>query len=471
MSTTTAVAANKTDRKAILRDKRAQGIAAMGLVNREGDRFLVTTPTLRGKRASYEVWRDVGGKIRCTCLEFEEQSADDQAFRCEHILAVKHSLRQKTSEPVTKQATDQPTSSFVASAMKDERARHEATTQQQSQSTAQPETLTETASEKQTEADATAIVTTTNVANAPARFGRKQSEPVMQSNMSVQLLAEHTEEEDTMRKQNNTLAAQMREEHEGFNNEGFDNEAEQPMNDEQITEQPRANVLPMQFTNTLRQLRQPVEPSLVKTREGWTDRNGNKHMVEYVEWHTVADTLDRVSPTWSHAVKSITQIGDMVAVTCAITIDGVTREGVGTGTADNETGIKKAEHDALKRAAIKFGLARDLYQRESEVIERNGATANYDNGGSFNSSNFSGGGNEFPREPLAKSMADLVTPKQLGMIRALAREAGVDMDEECQTVMRCRTEELSKRAASSLIDHLKSKGTADAASGGMRRAS
>jgi hypothetical protein len=52
-------------------------------------------------------------------------------------------------------------------------------------------------------------------------------------------------------------------------------------------------------------------------------------------------------------------------------------------------------------------------------------------------------------------MGDLVTPKQLGMIRALAREAGVDVEEECQSVLRCRTEELSKKAASSFIDHLK----------------
>ena len=126
-------------------------------------------------------------------------------------------------------------------------------------------------------------------------------------------------------------------------------------------------------------------------------------------------------PTWSHAVRGIVQIGDMVAVTAAITIDGVTREGVGTGNADNETGIKKAEHDALKRAAIKFGIARELYQRESEVIEREGAGPQP---------------GDFPRDPLAKSMADLVTPKQLGMIRALAREAGVDADEECQQVMR-----------------------------------
>ena len=220
-----------------------------------------------------------------------------------------------------------------------------------------------------------------------------------------------------------------------------------------LTAEPVAPVVPLAFTNTLRALKQQVDPNVIKTREGWKDRQGNMHMVEYVEWHTVADILDRVAPTWQHAVRNVVQIGEMVAVTCAITIDGVTREGVGTGTADTEMGIKKAEHDALKRAAVKFGIARELYQRESEVIEKEGAAEPQ----------------AFPRDPLAKSMADLVTPKQLGMIRALAREAGVDVEEECQSVLRCKTDELSKRAASSFIDHLK--GLQQEAAGGMRRAS
>jgi hypothetical protein len=34
-----------------MRDKRAQGIAAMGLVTREGDHFRVATPSLRGRTA------------------------------------------------------------------------------------------------------------------------------------------------------------------------------------------------------------------------------------------------------------------------------------------------------------------------------------------------------------------------------------------------------------------------------------
>lgn len=202
---------------------------------------------------------------------------------------------------------------------------------------------------------------------------------------------------------------------------------------------------PEDFTSTLASLKEPIDPRLVKTREGWRDRNGNQHLVEYVEWHTVTDILDRLAPTWCHAVRSIVQVGDIVAVTCAITIHGVTREGVGTGTAENETGVKKAEHDALKRAAIKFGIARELYTRESEVIEATGRAPGVE------PEDASG----MPRDPRAKSMADLLTPKQLGMIRALSREAGVDPDEECQKVARVRTEELSKRAASSFIDHLK----------------
>jgi hypothetical protein len=40
------------------------------------------------------------------------------------------------------------------------------------------------------------------------------------------------------------------------------------------------------------------------------------------------------------------------------------------------------------------------------------------------------------------------------MIRAIARELNIDPDEECNAVMSCSTDELTKRAASSLIQHL-----------------
>jgi hypothetical protein len=409
------------DKKALMRDKRAQGIAAMGLVNREGDRFRVTTPTLRGRRASYEVWRDETGRVRCTCLEFEEQTATDPRYRCEHILAVKHAVLNKSTEAAAKQ-TAREAAPQAQGATPDSRTATE------------PDTDTQPASEKHGEAAAEL-----RVPRKTPRFVREQNEqPEVSATTKHEIVAVETQErsladnEDTEEfEMTRKATAQKPADEQDF------------ITAEEYEQHAIAPVVPLSFAKTLSTLKQPVDPRLIKTREGWRDRNGNQHMVEYVEWHTVADILDRVAPTWSHSVRGIVQIGDMVAVTCAITIDGVTREGVGTGTADNETGIKKAEHDALKRASIKFGIARELYQRESEIIETAGAGPQP---------------GDFPKDPLAKSMADLVTPKQLGMIRALAREAGVDPDEESQQVMRVRTEELSKRAASSFIDHLKGLG-------------
>jgi len=60
----------------------------------------------------------------------------------------------------------------------------------------------------------------------------------------------------------------------------------------------------------------------------------------------------------------------------------------------------------------------------------------------------------FPNNPIAVSLMDLVTAKQLGLIRAISREIGIEADEECQTVLSFKTHELSKKAASAFIQHL-----------------
>lgn len=203
-----------------------------------------------------------------------------------------------------------------------------------------------------------------------------------------------------------------------------------------------SNVL--DFSTTLKELRKTVDPNLVRQRAGRRDQNGQTHMVEYVEWHTVADILDEHASNWAHAIKDIRPIGDIITITVAITIDGVTREGVGTGRASSETGIKKAEHDALKRAAVKFGIARELYKREFDSIDRDAViseTSPEPNERSFEDS-------------IARSRGDLVTAKQLTMIRTIAREGEIDAARECSNLMKCGVTELSKRAASEFIDHL-----------------
>src|SRR5881227_1713677 len=147
------------DKKALMRDKRAQGIAAMGLVNREGDRFRVTTPTLRGRRAAYEVWRDEQGQVRCTCLEFEEQSATDPRYRCEHILAVKHAVLNKNTE-AAKQQSETPAATHARGA-------------ENVVASETPNTNTQPASEKRAEAAAEAQM---RAPRKTPRFVREQNE-------------------------------------------------------------------------------------------------------------------------------------------------------------------------------------------------------------------------------------------------------------------------------------------------------
>ena len=54
-------------------------------------------------------------------------------------------------------------------------------------------------------------------------------------------------------------------------------------------------------------------------------------------------------------------------------------------------------------------------------------------------------------------MNDLITPKQLGMIRRLAHDLHIDAEAECQAMHGCKVEDLNKRAASKLIKTLMSR--------------
>ena len=409
--TAIAVEKNLTEK----REKRAKSIAAMGLVNREGDKFRVSTPSLRGKQTSYEVWRNEAGKIRCNCLEFEETAVNDSAFRCEHILAVKYALVAKNTESATKQPAKLETEIEV----------NQQTIVSEDKNASESSFKCEM---RNTEAETKKSQIRNSQSAIEMSKGGEQKSGKAQEKVSEKGQAETSKVSESSRLANTQGDKKVKQE----------NLKEVPFVKAEEAETAN-NVL--NFTTTLRELRKNVDPELVKQREGWRDRNGNTHYVDYVEWHTVADILDETAPNWSHTVKDIRQIGDIFTVTVAITIDGVTREGIGTGTAESELGIKKAEHDALKRAAVKFGIARDLYKKESDTIEREGAVPVPTQDG-------------FPSNPIAKTLSDLVTAKQLGMIRAIGREIGVDVDEECQTAMNCKTDELSKRAASSFIQHL-----------------
>lgn len=197
----------------------------------------------------------------------------------------------------------------------------------------------------------------------------------------------------------------------------------------------------MAFNEILQELSQPIPRELVKSRVGWTDRSGREHAVSYVEWHAVADILDSRYPGWSYSILSVTQVGGLIVVAARITIDNVWRDGIGTGEAIDEKGIKKAESDALKRAATKFGIARELYRdgdhEQSRAPSGAGPSAFY---------------------PKARGLEDLVTPKQLAAIKALAREQNIgydDLAEQIAARWACAPEDLSRKGASNIIEALK----------------
>src|SRR5262249_5472128 len=59
------------------------------------------------RREAMRVWRDVDGRVRCSCAEFSEN--DDLKFRCEHILAVKYYLEPPIDEVPAAELPEQAT--------------------------------------------------------------------------------------------------------------------------------------------------------------------------------------------------------------------------------------------------------------------------------------------------------------------------------------------------------------------------
>ncbi len=161
-----------------------------------------------------------------------------------------------------------------------------------------------------------------------------------------------------------------------------------------------------------------------------------------LEWTVIADLLDRLTPDWSYAIRGILEVGDFVIVTAAITVQGVTREGIGAGLADCENGIQRAEQEALKRAAAKFGIARDVYRNGTPAPDVDDAEEE----GAPPTSSF---------DPLAKTKGDLISPRQLSLIWLLARRSQLDAEAVCQNTYRASLGEISRRAASALIAHLR----------------
>jgi hypothetical protein len=146
--------------------------------------------------------------------------------------------------------------------------------------------------------------------------------------------------------------------------------------------------------------------------------------------------LDTKAPTWNSEIVDMRNIGKMVLITASVSIDGVTRHGIGTASNCIESEILSAERNALICAAKKFGFVREALFTDSFRKENVNSPA------------------RFPENPMAQSLFDLITSKQISLIKSVSEFVGLNAEKECHSVMQCGVGELSRKAAASFIAHL-----------------
>lgn len=111
------------------------------------------------------------------------------------------------------------------------------------------------------------------------------------------------------------------------------------------------------MTDTWNILAAPIPPEHISQREGHHGK-----MLDYIDRPVVWQRLDEAAQgEWTVefqplALRADAKDGEPYAMLCTLAVNGVRREGVGQG-AD----WKEAETDAFKRAAVHFGVGRQLY--------------------------------------------------------------------------------------------------------------
>jgi hypothetical protein len=114
-------------------------------------------------------------------------------------------------------------------------------------------------------------------------------------------------------------------------------------------------------------LSKPIPPRLLKTKTV----GGQK--IQYIPWYTAVKFLDLYAPGWNYEIRHLTEIGNKLILVARISIpcaEGlVYREA--TGQEDEEVrgygdSSSNSESMALRRAAAKFGLGLELYDKKPE---------------------------------------------------------------------------------------------------------
>jgi Uncharacterized protein conserved in bacteria len=119
----------------------------------------------------------------------------------------------------------------------------------------------------------------------------------------------------------------------------------------------------MTMQEILEALAAPIPPHLIRQRK----RGGAE--LNYLEWFAVHRLLDERAPGWCGEVRAVTTAGDTVIVCYRISVPAeqgwLHREAVGSDTLGSGFDpVASAEQQAFKRAAARFGLGLELYDKD-----------------------------------------------------------------------------------------------------------
>lgn len=205
---------------------------------------------------------------------------------------------------------------------------------------------------------------------------------------------------------------------------------------------------PKSYAELQAALLEPTPKHLIKTKE----QGGAK--IPFLNITDAHDLLDeRVGPgNWAVRILD----GRQVSMQYVITVRALIFAQDGTFEQDS-TGFEEIDLDkfgdtssnayamAVKRAFELHGLCRDLWRGEAKPARERGDQER---------------ALIRPSNPVAASVSDLATPKQLGMAKSLLEPKGRELEEFCYEALGCKSDEISKKAASYLIDLAKTAETA-----------
>lgn len=226
---------------------------------------------------------------------------------------------------------------------------------------------------------------------------------------------------------------------------------------------------PRPLADILADLRRPIHPNFLRTkRKGGAD-------ITFIEWHTALRILERYALGFHYRTRtSLSLDGQHVTVDAEIGIPssdyGVTWRG-STGSDEDEDkaygdATDRAESQALRRAAAKFGLGLALYYDKDA---RAGAPVKSAPGRAEShaetrplSEAAPVTADTPPLPPPARADANTASQNQLNMIYAIAWKQQINRDQVARMIQERygRTpNELTKREASAVIESLQGAGT------------